>query len=244
MKKSIIILNIALVLLSGCATHVNNKDFTTSTNMTETIFLDPVKASSRTIFVDMKNTSGIDNIDCSAEIQQSLRSKGYAVVDDPAAAHYMLQANVRSLDKQQGGVYQKVDNTGAFVGTLAGAGAGAAIGGATGGNPYGGALMGGLFGLAIGAMIDHSNQEEAQRLGLFQFTINLQISEKSDGVTEISGLSYKQGKGGSVGVNFNQQTDRKKYQTDLLVRTNAQMELKDAIELLKPQIAKSIAGIF
>ena len=238
----------SILLLSGCHHNVPI-EFATTSSMSDTIFLTPVRPALKTVFVDMKNTSGDDRFDLSQDVRQALTSKGYAVIDDPESAQFVLQANVLSLQKANHGEYSQVSHSGALIGGLAGAGMGAAIGSGT--SPQhaagGGAALG-LFGLIVGSMIDHAQEEEARKLGLFKFNVNIMVSEKAKNVREISdphrGIGYRQGKGGSVAVNFNEETNRKKYQTDLSVKTNAEMSLDEAVVLLKADMVKAIAGIF
>lgn len=217
--------------------------------MSDTIWLTPVRSSLKTIFVDIKNTSGENKFDCNQDIRQALILKGYAMIDDPDQAQFILQANVLSLEKQQGGQYSKVNGSGALIGTVLGAGTGAAIGsGISSSHAMGGAAMGGLFGLLVGSMIEHAEQEKAMSQGLFKFNVNIMVSEKAKNVRETSdhscGIRYQQGKGGSIAINFNEQTNRKKYQTDLAVKTNAEMPFEEAVILLKADVVKAIAGIF
>ena len=49
-------LSSALLLMSGCAT----TELQTSAKMTQSVFVNPVAKEKRTIFVSMRNTSGVD----------------------------------------------------------------------------------------------------------------------------------------------------------------------------------------
>ena len=71
----------ATLLLSGCAT----SNLQTSAKMTQSVFINPVAKEKRTVFINMKNTSGTD-INLERTIAQTLGAKGYTLVDDPEVA--------------------------------------------------------------------------------------------------------------------------------------------------------------
>jgi Cdc6-like AAA superfamily ATPase len=58
-------------IFSGCAT----TELQTQTKMTQTIFVDPVKKSDRTIYVSVKNTSGQNIGDFEQKLDNKLAAK-------------------------------------------------------------------------------------------------------------------------------------------------------------------------
>lgn len=247
--------NVSILLLAlsvgGCATKIE-PEYLTSTKMSDTIWLTPVAQSKKTIFVDVKNTSEIDSLDLSQDIKSNLVKKKYTLVDNPDLAQYILQANVISIEKELNGSYQKVDGMGkVLAGTLIGGAVGGGIGYAGNHNAGNAALIGAGVGL-IGGLIAAAIEADQENLGHFKINADILISEKSKNIVVESssdelfkrGIGYKQGSQGSVAVNFNEQTDRKKYQTSVSTSTNASMPISEAIPLLKANLTKSIAGLF
>ena len=85
------------LLLAGCSattTAITKRNLDVQTKMTETIFLDPVPAAERTVFVQVRNTTDKPDFDIEPAVRAAVESRGYRVVDDPTEAHYLLQANV------------------------------------------------------------------------------------------------------------------------------------------------------
>lgn len=250
MDKKFLFVVVSLTLV-GCATKIE-PEYLTSTKMSDTIWLTPVAHSKRTVFVDVKNTSEIDALDLSQDIKSNLVKKNYTLVDNPDLAQYILQANVISFEKQLNGSYQKVDGMGkVLAGTLIGGAVGGGIGYASNHNAGNGALIGAGVGL-LGGLIAAAIEDAQGNLGHFRVNADILIAEKSKNLVMESsseelfkrGIGYKQGSQGSVAVNFNEQTDRKKYQTSVSTETNASMPISEAMPLLKANLAKSIGGIF
>ena len=87
----------AVAYLGGCAaadTALNHRELQVQTHMSESIFLDPVPPRARTIYVGARNTSDHPEIDLRAPLMQAITARGYRVVTDPDAAHYMLRVNI------------------------------------------------------------------------------------------------------------------------------------------------------
>ncbi len=83
--------------LGGCSaadTALNHQTLQVQTKMSETIYLDPVPPRLKTIYIGARNTSDHPEIDLRAPLMHALSARGYRVVNDPEAAHYMLRANV------------------------------------------------------------------------------------------------------------------------------------------------------
>ncbi|MBF4242549.1 complement resistance protein TraT, partial [Vibrio anguillarum] len=101
-KTTLIGLALASVMaLSGCSavtTAVKKRNLEVQTQMSETVWLDPVGADKRTVFVQVRNTTD-KPIDIMDALSTKLSNKGYRVVQDPDAAHYWVQTNILKLDK-------------------------------------------------------------------------------------------------------------------------------------------------
>ena len=126
--EAIILATLAVVLRSCAATQtaLEHGSLQVSTKQSETIFLDPVSSAQKTVYVSVKNTSD-EEIDIAPQLKTALSSHGYKVINNPNAAHYLLQANVLKVGKMSiaasqsalGGGYGSAI-AGAVVGTAAG----------------------------------------------------------------------------------------------------------------------------
>ena len=161
--------------LTACAaadTAINHSTLDVQTHMSETVFLDPVPPTAKTIYVSARNTSDHPEIDLRGTLTQAMTARGYQVVQDPQAAHYMLRINVLQAGKI------KPENKQSLLASnygepLLGAVAGAAIGGAvSGGNPY--AMTGG--GLALGLATFAANQ--LVKAVTYSVVVDIQLSER------------------------------------------------------------------
>lgn len=87
-------------LLSGCGamgTAIKKRNLEVKTQMSETIWLEP--STERTVYLQIKNTSDKDMSGLQGKINSQIQAKGYRIVNNPADAHYWIQANVLKADK-------------------------------------------------------------------------------------------------------------------------------------------------
>jgi len=92
---------IVSLFIAGCSaphTIIKKRNLDVQTQMSESIFLEPVAPAKRIIFVNIRNTS-----DKELPIEQLIRNKiianGFQLTDDPEQANYMLQANILSVGR-------------------------------------------------------------------------------------------------------------------------------------------------
>ena len=91
-------LSVTLLLLTslgGCAavhTSIAKADLDVQTQMSDSVFLDPVGQEKRTIFIQVRNTSDKPNFDIESSLKTAIAAKGYRILQDPDKAHFMLQA--------------------------------------------------------------------------------------------------------------------------------------------------------
>ncbi len=165
----------ATALLAACAaadTAFNHSKLDVQTHMSETVFLDPVPPAAKTIYVSARNTSDHPELDLRAGLAQAVTARGYQVVQDPDAAHYMLRVNVL-----QAGEIEQKDKANLLAARygdpILGAAVGATAGNVTtGGNPYGtagGALVGGLAAFAANQLIKDFT---------YSVVVDIQLSER------------------------------------------------------------------
>jgi uncharacterized protein YcfJ len=235
LKKTICVL-VMTALLGGCSatqTAIGKRELVVQTKMSDTIFLDPVAASKRTVFIQVRNTSDRPGLLVEQPIAQAIAAKGYKVVDDPEKAHYLLQANVL-----QAGIADARESEGSVE-----RGFGAAVVGGAIGNQFGGGsgraastVGGGLIGLAVDAMVKDV---------YVSITTDIQISERSKAeVTERLDSNLKQGSSSVKRQVSTETTDMKRYQTRILSSANqVNLKYEEAEPKLVQGLVQSISGL-
>ncbi|MBS3965287.1 MAG: complement resistance protein TraT [Methylomonas sp.] len=234
-------------VLAGCAavhTSIAKRELDVQTKMSDTIFLDPVGADKRTIFLDVRNTSDKTNFDIVLPIKQALQSKGYIVSTDPDTAHYWLRANVLSVDKASPTAAESALHSG-YGGSLAGIAAGAAIGGGLGG--WSGAGIGGLAGAVVGGAVE-TIADAAVKDVTYMVVTDIEIAERAKQgviVRQDNQQDAKQGIGGSLRQTSSEVTDRKRYRSRIVSTANqVNLEYNDAVPALTGGLVRSISGMF
>ena len=232
----------AVAVLTGCAatqTAIEHGHLETTTKLSETVFLNPVSDSQKTVFVSVKNTSD-QKINFTSALKSSFKAHGYQVVSSPNHAHYLLQANILKVGKMSVSASQSALG-GGFGSALAGGVAGTALGAMTH-NTNGmiaGGIAGGLVGLAADSLVKDVN---------YSMITDVQISEKVAGgvkVHEEHRASLRQGSSSSL--NQVSTTDSQYQRYRLRVVSNADkvnLAFKDAVPALKAGLVKALVGIF
>lgn len=230
----------ALALMAGCAattTAIRYKDLDVQTKMSNTIFLDPVAANQRTIFVQIRNTSD-KPFDIQGEIMSALMAKGYRVVNDPAQAHYILQGNVLAVGRTDQSALENATGLG-FGGVAAGAAAGALLGGS---RAWQGAAVGGLAAGAAEVVAGSLVQ-----VVWFAAVTDIQISERVQGaVSEEFSSTLKQGSAQTYTRQRTASTSNvKKYQTRIASSARkVNLEFMEAEPYLRQGLVQAISGLF
>ena len=238
----------ACAVFSACAameTSMAKNELEVRTQMSETIFLDPVGPVNRTIYIEVRNTSDRDHFDIEAPIIAAIGRGGYRIVDDPEHAHYWLQANVLMVEKSTKDDAQQSLLNG-YGGALGGAVAGAAVGAATGGSGETialTALVGATIGL-IGETVGNAMVDDV----LYVAVTDVQVVEKAKQGVEIhsqSQQSLTQGKDGRLSQQFQEVTNRKKFRTRVVSTANqANLDYEEAKTLLASGLTRSLANLF
>lgn len=236
-----------LTVLGGCAavhTSIAKKDLDVQTKMSDTVFLDPVGPSKKTIYVDIRNTSDKSNFDIQASIVRNLQTKGYTVTSDPDRAHYWLRANVLSVDKASPTAAENALHAG-YGGAITGAAVGAATGAALGG--WGGAGIGGLAGAAAFGVAETVADAYVKDVTYMAIT-DIEIAEKAKKgvmVRQDSKQDAKQGIGGGRTQTSSELSDKKQYRVRIVSTANkVNLEYPEAAPLLTEGLTRSISGVF
>lgn len=228
---------LSVALLSGCAattTAISHRNLDVQTKMSDTVFLEPVAKSKRTVFVEVKNTSDKSEFDISKLVKDGIANKGYTVTDDPDKAHYMLQANILTVEKMS----PKAANS------LLSGGYGAAIGAGTaavlthdGTDTIAGGIIGGIAGSVADAMVKDVN---------YAVITDVQLSERTTAnVKQTTQANLKQGSSSMERQSSSETTHWKRYRTRILSTADkVNLDFKDAEPALEKGLSTSIAGLF
>ncbi len=242
--RRLITLPAVALLLSGCAaahTAISKSDLEVQTKMSKSIFLDPVKPSEKTVYLDVSNTTDRPDFTISGRLKKAIEKKGYRVIQNPEKAKFWLQANILKVGKTHPEAADKALADG--YGDMAIAtGAGAAAGYHLGNGSGGGAVAGGLVG-ATAATVANAAVEDVT----YSIVTDVQISRRTDEdikVTEKTKQNLTQGTSGTRQVTATETTDMKRYQTRIISTANkVNLEFKKAEPELVDGLVHSISGI-
>lgn len=243
-KKSIRALAVlsSVAILAGCAatqTAIEHRSLEASTQLSETVFLDPVASHQKTIFLAVKNTSE-ESIDIARPLASALSQNGYRVVSNPSSAHYMLQANILKVAKMSRSASQTALG-GGYGSALAGAGAGVAVGAlvGSGNSMLAGGIAGGLIGLAADSLVKDVN---------YTMITDVQISERAGKgavVHEQFNSALKNGSSSSTHQVSSKQSDYQRYRTRIVSNADkVNLKFAQAKPMLEQGLVKTLAGIF
>ena len=239
MKKNLKIVLFGLLLIfafvscSTMHTVVSKRNLDVQTKMSDTIWLEPVSASEKTIFVQVRNSSG-KNLNIEQKVINILTAKGYRIVNDPALAKYWLQANILKVDKVN------LDSDNGFSDAVLGAGIGGVLGAQRSGGAYT-AIGWGLAGAAIGTLADALVDDTA-----YAMVTDILITEKTGrNVQTATRNSVKQGNSGSMTSTSSGSSNMEKYSTRVLSTANqVNLNFNSAIPILEDELGKVVGGIF
>ena len=230
--------------LGGCAATylaITGSDLKVETRLTDTIFLDPVSEEKRTVYVTIRNTSGVDSFDITSNVKAELIEKGYRITKNPDRAYYWLQGNVRFVGETAKNAAEAVYESGfgspVAAGLLTGLGANAL------GLDDRSSTAVGLAASVIAALVDWSVEDIH-----YAVITDLQISERlpKGATTRQRQKDYlSQGSSGVSVEKRRTETQRKRYRTRIL--SSAQkinLSLEEAGPPLREKLTSTIAGIF
>ena len=228
-----LLLIFAFVSCSTMHTVISKRNLDVQTKMSDTIWLEPAAANEKTVFIQIRNTSG-KNLNIEQKITNILASKGYRIVNDPSEAKYWLQANILKVDKVN------LDNENGFSDAVLGAGIGGVLGAQRSGGAYT-ALGWGLAGAAIGTLADALVSDTA-----YAMVTDILITEKTGRNVQTSTRnSVKQGNSGNMTSTSNSSSNMEKYSTRVLSTANqVNLNFNSAIPILEDELGKVLGGIF
>ncbi len=234
-------------VLAGCAatqTLLSKKDLDVQTRTSTAIFVDPVAKDKRTIYVDVR--SGVMEFDRrqfkNFVVEQFSQpgGSGYQIIDDPDEAQFQMVVYVLNLEKTSPTAAEAALSHG-YVGSIA---AGAAVGAmANSSNRYRGAAAGGVIAGAAD-FISGSLVKDVT----YMLVADVQIKEKAPKgvyVRKDSKVDAKISDAGSSRQTYSEVSNKKEYRTRIVTTANqANLELKDAVDLMFTKTAYAMAGFF
>lgn len=226
--------------LAGCSaisTAIKHRNLETESKMSQTIFLDPVSQKDKTIYVQVRDTSGQD-VNLKDALVAALKGQGWQVVNDVDQAHDMVQVNVLQVGKapNQQAVWQSMSS--GFGNAIVGGFTGVAVGLATD-SVAAGMGVGAATG-AIGWVADQMVEDVT-----YSMITDVQVSVRTAGVTETTQGNLAQGTSTTVKQSYTQKTDWLRYRTRIAsVADQVNLDFKDAKPTLVSETTKEIAGIF
>lgn len=234
------LLTIMVLSLAGCASSqmkAENKNLTVNSQMSHSIFLEPVDPDQQTIYVKVKSSTGNKDFRLQNAIMAEMRSLGYKVTNKPSQANFMLQANIKNYTSKA----RAADGSGeSIIGAVVGGVLGSAIGDGAGRDIA--TVLGGVAGGIAGEKFATKDL-----LVEYEAIVDIIISERSNnGQVEYNNSGRtSQGLDNTVTANFTNKSDWKKYRTKLVVRAR-QMNLTEetATNAIVNKIVNSLSGLF
>ncbi|MBK2125049.1 complement resistance protein TraT [Fangia hongkongensis] len=248
-KKSKLIRQLAIVgcaafmgsQLAGCTaigTAIQHRNLETESKMSQTIFLDPVSQKDKTIYVQVRDTSGQD-VNLKDALIACLKGQGWKVVNDVDQAHDMVQVNVLQVGKapNQQSVWQSMNS--GFGNAILGGFAGVATGLATD-SVAAGMGVGAATG-AIGWLADQMVKDVT-----YSMITDIQVSVRVNGeVTQTTKASLAQGSSTATTQTYHQKTNWLRYRARIAsIADQVNLDFEDAKPTLISETTKEIAGIF
>lgn len=240
MKRALVLIASlwSLVVLSGCSamhTAAAKKELSVETRLAKPIFLDPVAPERRTVYVEIKNVTGLALDDLKGRVYADLESRGFRVVSNPERATFVMQVVIRhagaiDLRRRYG------DNNGASEGALAAW----LISSATGGDHEdraGAVFLGALFGTLFDASvkdIQYTVITDVRVLQKLPHKISVEVKER-----------LRQGENTRERSRYRVERDRRAFVTRLVTRANkVNLKWEEALPAIEDSLAEALAGIF
>lgn len=234
-----------LFVLGGCAATqvaLSKKDLDVQTRTSTAIFVDPVAAAKRTIYLDVR--SGVMEFDRRAfkqfVVEQfALNDNGYRLVDDPEKAQFTMLVYVLNLEKTSPTAAEAALKQGYIGGSVV---AGAVVGGVAT-KSYRGAAVGGVVGGAAefiaGALVKDVT---------FMLVCDVQIKERTKHgaiVRKDTQIDAKVSDAGSSRQTVTEVSNQKEYRTRIVTTANkVNLKLETAQELMFKKTAYAMSGFF
>lgn len=247
MHRALLLVGV-VVVMAGCAavsTSVAKRNLDVQTKISTSIFVEPVKRGSRTVYVDIR--SGVMEFDRNAFIRAMREAfannpNGYTLIDDPDAAQYRLAVFVSTLEKASPTAAEIALKQGYRGDVTAGAQAGMVVGaekGHTGTSMVGGGLVGALGTSAANAFVQDVT---------YMLVTDVQIKEKTANgviVRKDTKISAKVSDAGTSTQTASEASNRMEYRTRIVTSANkVNLDLNEAQDVMFKKTAYAMASFF
>ncbi len=189
--------------------------------------------------MEVKNTSD-QEMNVTPQLKNALSHQGYRIVTNPNTAHYLLQANIKTVGKMSRSASESALG-GGYGSAIAGGIVGAAAGSFTGTDAgiLAGGLAGGVVGLAADALVKEVN---------YTMVTDVQISERVAGgivINEQKQSHLQQGSATHTVQTSSTQSKYQKYRTRIVSNADkVNLKFADAQKALEQGLVKTITGMF
>ncbi len=237
---------IAMPLLWGCAATsvaISKRTLDVQSQMSDTIFLDPVAPAKQVILLQLRNTSDKPDFVIKTQVEQALIAKGWRVTTDPDKAQYMMQVNILQVGKMDYSAAQSAMGNG-YGGAIIGGAIGYGVGKASGasGNNMTGTVAGAAL---VGAGVEFLANAIVKDV-YFGAITDVQLSQRTGTAVKLKGKQVQaQGNSGSEMLDYEESTNWKRYRTRVLSTANkVNLKWEEAEPVVLKGLTNSISGLF
>ena len=232
-----------ITTLASCSaihTSVAKRDLDVQTKLSTSIFVDPVPADKRKIYLEVRSAvMEFDRNSFRTAISHQLvnSGNGYTLTDNPEHSQYRMSVFVRTLEKTTPEAAASALGAG-----FQGAGIGAGVALATGGSSGNAAVAGLAIGLA--STVANAFVQDV----LYLLVADIQIKERARKgviVRRDSKINSKISDDGSTTQTYSEATNLKEYRTRVVTTANkANLELEEAQPLMFDKTAYAMSAFF
>lgn len=229
-----VIMVFALCSCASTAKLISNSSLKTKVVMTDPVFLS-LTPKAKTCIVKVTNTSDLKGVMLAPVLRNRLIKEGFTIVDDPAKASYIVQANITSFTARSDSAAKDMSIAGTIISGTAGAALASTSADVV---PFAiaGAIVGNVGGAVIGSMFS---------VDYVQGTVDLQIQEKADSLVRGTvRTEARQGTSTTVSTEQAYRSEFQTYRTKFIIsahRTN--INLEEAVAEITNKLADQIAGV-
>ena len=256
MNKLRFLTTCALFILTGCSgvsKLIQHGSFEAQTSMSDTIFLEDMPTSAKTIWVQVKNTTGDPLLNITKDVYNQLIANGYEISSFPENASLMLQVNILKITNNQ--IMQedvekaskdKVKKNNSSISRVIGKHLHATAIGVAAGKAIGGSGVSAVCGGMI-SNVSNTLLNDITKIVKFTVITDIQVSQRSDNIEASESVSskFKQGASAVKTVWWDNKTGWKTYNTRVISEAQRiNLRFHQAAPILKKSLATSIAGIF
>ena len=209
-------------------------DLRVDTQLSESIFLDPAPLNQRTVYIQINDSSGSQDLHFGAALKAALEAKGYTISESPQNATYWLQANIKYFGETHPDSIADLRKS-SYGSTIEGAVIGGVVGELIGGGDS--TFVGAAVGGAAAFVTDIFLQDIS-----YAAIVDVQISAKtSEKVMVTDKQDVPQGESAISKERSSSIRDRKRYRTRV---TSTVTQLNLSREEAAAAIRGSLSGVF